>query len=78
MYLKPVLSTKKSTYQQDKPMLCLTRKEGEKIVIGNNVVLTLLRIQGDRISVGIDAPIDIPIIRYELLSTDQQEQVGTN
>ena len=36
-------------------MLCLTRKEGEKIVIGNNVVLTLLRIQGDRISVGIDA-----------------------
>lgn len=59
-------------------MLCLTRKEGEKIVIGNNVVLTLLRIQGDRISVGIDAPIDIPIVRYELLSTDQQEQVGVN
>ena len=78
MYLKPVPSTKKYTYQQDKLMLCLTRKEGEKIVIGNNVVLTLLRIQGDRISVGIDAPIDIPIIRYELLSTDQQEQVGTN
>ena len=57
-------------------MLCLTRKEGEKIVIGNNVVLTLLRIQGDRISVGIDAPIDISIVRYELLSTDQQEAIN--
>ena len=57
-------------------MLCLTRKEGEKIVISSNIVLTLLKIQGDRISVGIDAPIDIPIVRYELLSIDQQEAIN--
>ena len=76
MYLKPVPSTKKSTYQQDKLiMLCLTRKEGEKIVINDNIILTLLSIQGDRIAVGIEAPANIPIVRYELLSTDQQEAI---
>lgn len=59
-------------------MLCLTRKEGEKIVIGDDIVLTILAIRGNKISVGIDAPATIPIVRFELLSTDQQEQVGTN
>lgn len=59
-------------------MLCLTRKEGEKIVVGDDIVLTILAIRGNKISVGIDAPASIPIVRFELLSTDQQEQVGTN
>jgi carbon storage regulator len=48
-------------------MLVLTRKAGESIRIGNNVTVSIVRSQGNRILVGIDAPNDMPIVRAELL-----------
>ena len=50
-------------------MLVLTRKSEEKIVIGKDrrIVITILRIQGDKVSIGIEADKDTPIFRYELL-----------
>jgi len=47
-------------------MLVLTRKPGEKVVIGNNITVTILAIEGGRVRVGIDAPDDIRILRGEL------------
>lgn len=47
-------------------MLVLSRKEGERLVIGDNVVITVNRISGNRITLGIDAPRDIRIVRGEL------------
>jgi len=47
-------------------MLVLSRKEGEKLVIGDNIVLTINRINGNRVAVGIEAPRDIRIVRGEL------------
>jgi carbon storage regulator len=44
-------------------MLVLSRKVGEKIVIANNVVLTVLSIHGNRVRLGIDAPRGIDIKR---------------
>lgn len=48
-------------------MLVLTRKKGEGIYLGKDVVIEIISIEGDRISIGIDAPRDIKIYRKELL-----------
>ena len=47
-------------------MLVLSRKVGEKIVIGGNITVTLVRLAGNRVSIGVDAPADIRIVRGEV------------
>ena len=47
-------------------MLVLSRKEGEKLLIGDNIVLTINRISGNRVAIGIEAPRDVRIVRGEL------------
>lgn len=49
-------------------MLVLTRKKGETILIGNDVKLSILEVDGDKISIGIDAPKQIRILREELVT----------
>ncbi len=47
-------------------MLVLTRKVGERIVIGNSIMVTILESQGGRIRLGIDAPHEVPVYREEI------------
>jgi carbon storage regulator CsrA len=47
-------------------MLVLSRKVGEQILIGDGIVVTVNRIDGNRVSLGIQAPSDVRIIREEL------------
>lgn len=47
-------------------MLVLTRKAGESIVIGNEVVITVLEIRGGQIRIGVDAPRDLSVHRAEI------------
>ena len=47
-------------------MLVLSRKEGEQLMIGDEVVLTINRISGNRVAIGIEAPRSIRIVRGEL------------
>ena len=47
-------------------MLILTRKIEEKIVIGDNVTVTVLGIKGKQVLIGIDAPREIPVHREEV------------
>ena len=47
-------------------MLVLSRKVGEKIVIGDNITVVVNRVSGNRISLGIEAPADVRIVRGEL------------
>jgi len=47
-------------------MLVLTRKENEKIRIGADIVLTVVRTSGDRVRIGIEAPINVQVLRSEL------------
>jgi carbon storage regulator len=47
-------------------MLVLTRKVGEKVVIGNGVTVTIVEVTGNKIRVGIEAPDDVCILRAEL------------
>ena len=47
-------------------MLVLSRKEGERIKLGADVVLTIVRLSGDNVRVGIDAPAEMVVLRDEL------------
>lgn len=47
-------------------MLVLSRKHQQQIKIGNDITVTILRIQGNTIRVGIEAPKDVHIVRGEL------------
>jgi carbon storage regulator CsrA len=47
-------------------MLVLSRKIGEKVVIGDEIVLVVKRILGQRVTFGIEAPQDVRIVRGEL------------
>lgn len=49
-------------------MLVLSRKQGEQIRIGDNIVITVQRLSGNRVSLGIEAPADCKIMRGELES----------
>ena len=52
-------------------MLVLTRKENESIVIdGGQITLTILRIRGNQISLGIEAPREVSVLRAELKRSD--------
>jgi carbon storage regulator len=48
-------------------MLVLTRKPGERVLIGNDIVVTILDVRGDGIRIGIDAPRGIRIQRDEVV-----------
>ena len=47
-------------------MLVLSRKCGEVIVIGENITVTVLEVQGSRVKLGFVAPTDAPIYRAEI------------
>ncbi len=50
-------------------MLILQRKPGESLKIGDNITITVTSIEGGRVRLAIDAPIEIPILRSELIET---------
>lgn len=56
-------------------MLVLTRKASERILIGDNVVVTISKIQGNRVWIGLEAPESIRIVREEIAAKPQKEKV---
>ncbi|HMO14414.1 MAG TPA: carbon storage regulator CsrA [Pirellulaceae bacterium] len=50
-------------------MLVLSRKVGERILIGENIAVTVVRITGGGVRIGIEAPAELPVIREELQKT---------
>jgi len=54
-------------------MLVLTRKAKQKIMIGDNIEIELLSIEGDQVKLGISAPKDIDVNRYEVYEAIQKE-----
>ena len=47
-------------------MLVLSRKESERIRLGDSIVVTVVRVAGDKVRLGIEAPADILVLRDEL------------
>lgn len=51
-------------------MLVLSRRQSEKIKLGDSIVVTVVRLAGDKVRLGIEAPADLLVLRAEL---DDQE-----
>lgn len=47
-------------------MLVLSRRESERIRLGDSIVITVVRVAGDRVRLGIDAPPEVSVLREEL------------
>lgn len=54
-------------------MLVLSRKVGERIVIGDNITLVVSRVSGNRVAIGIEAPPEMKILRGEMLTNQRAE-----
>jgi len=54
-------------------MLVLSRHRDESIMIGDDVVVTIVDIRGDKVRLGIDAPTDIPVHRQEVYEAIKRE-----
>jgi carbon storage regulator len=54
-------------------MLVLTRRVDESISIGENIVVTVLAVEGDRVKLGIAAPREVPILRQEVYDAIQAQ-----
>ena len=54
-------------------MLVLSRKERQRILLGDNITVTIVRLTGDQVRLGIDAPRDIRVLREELEPHDERK-----
>jgi carbon storage regulator len=54
-------------------MLVLSRQRDESIIIGDNIVVTIVDIRGDKVRLGINAPSEIPVHRQEVYEAIQRE-----
>ena len=55
-------------------MLVLSRKERETIKIGDDITITITRVNGERVKVGIEAPKELRVIRCELETKTEGEE----
>ena len=61
-------------------MLVLSRKPKESIVINGNVTVSVLRVDNDNVRIGIEAPIEVPVMRQEIyneISQNNQAAAGS-
>lgn len=47
-------------------MLVLTRRIGEEIIINGNIRVTIVKVKGDQVRIGIEAPANVPVDRHEV------------
>ena len=68
------LPTNLQNHPKGHPMLILTRRVGETIIIGEDVAVTVLGVQGNQVRVGVNAPKEVSVHREEIYERIQQEK----
>lgn len=56
-------------------MLVLSRRRDESIIIGDDVVITIVDIRGDKVRIAIEAPLAVPVHRKEVYEAIQREKL---
>lgn len=59
-------------------MLVITRRVGEKLIIGENVTITILGVKGNQMRIGIEAPPDVAVNREEIYQRIVKERECLN
>lgn len=54
-------------------MLVVSRTKGESITIGENIVITIIEIRGDKVRLGIEVPREVSVHRHEVYQAIQRE-----
>lgn len=57
-------------------MLIITRRPGEKLMVGDDVVIEVIEVSGNSVRIGIAAPKSIPVYREEIYSAVKEENIG--
>jgi len=57
-------------------MLILTRKPGERVRVGEDIVITVFGVNGNQVRIGVDAPREVEVHREEIYDRIQNEQKG--
>ncbi|MDH7576918.1 MAG: carbon storage regulator CsrA [Bacillota bacterium] len=57
-------------------MLVLTRKPGQSIIIGEEIIITVLEVRGDQVRLGVQAPRELPIHREEVYNLIRSENIA--
>ena len=57
-------------------MLVLTRRVDESLVIRDDIIVTVLAVDGDKVKIGIQAPADVTILRQELCDAVRQQNLA--
>jgi carbon storage regulator len=55
-------------------MLVLSRKRNEQIVIGDDILITVVEIRGDKCRIGVHAPLNIPVHRMEVYEAVKRQE----
>jgi carbon storage regulator len=57
-------------------MLVLSRKVGEKVLVADDIVVTVLAVRGNQVKIGIEAPEWVRVVRAELLTDPEEPSPG--
>jgi carbon storage regulator len=60
------------SFKEVTKMLVLSRKEGERLIIGDNITLVISKVVGNRVTIGIEAPKDVKVMRAELAAETKE------
>jgi carbon storage regulator len=60
--------------EQGGTMLVLSRKVGERILIGDNIAVTVVRVAEGVVRIGVEAPLEMPIVREEIRDQLKQDR----
>lgn len=72
-----VLPVCTSGHTKERPMLVLSRKKNESIVIDNDITIVVVEIRGDKVRLGVEAPKEVPVHRREVFDAIRRNELAS-